>query len=396
MFRKSEMRNSNSEQDQLHFENLRASINLSGEASTSSSRKTVWDLIPGVYKTMYQHQQEAFEFMWRNLAGGIDLNKLISHYKPDVVGGCVISHAPGTGKTRLSIVFIQTYMKVFPDCRPMIIAPIGMLLTWETEARKWDVNIPIHNLNSSEYTGMEDKTIISLTSRQPRTKMLMRLVKLCSWSKGNSILGVSYNLFKTLSSERTTGLDKFLLEKPGLLVLDEGHIPRNQRSLIWKVLGKVKSEKRLILSGTPFQNNFDELYNILCLVRPKFAEDITNNNLKFGRQKLYVDKQQIGLPEKDDGKEIWTSLTSNVTDDNVEEIRSILKPFVHIHNGTILNDLPGMQECRTHLGCSFIMFRFLVIMGIYFFIYHYLVSYVCLLIGWFIFRQILLSERFTE
>lgn len=357
MFRKSEMRNSNSEQDQLYFENLLASINLSGEASANNSRKTVWDLIPGVYQTMYQHQQEAFEFMWRNLAGGIDLNKLISHSKPDVVGGCVISHAPGTGKTRLSIVFIQTYMKVFPDCRPMIIAPRGMLLTWETEARKWNVNIPIHNLNSLEYTGKEDKAIISsLTSRQPRTKMSVRLVKLCSWSKGNSILGVSYNLFKKLSSERTTtGLDKFLLEKPGLLVLDEGHIPRNQRSLIWKVLGKVKAEKRLILSGTPFQNNFDELYNILCLVRPKFAEEITNNNLKLGRQKVCIDEQPIGFPEKDGGKELWTSLTSNVTDDNVEEVRSILKPFVHIHNGTILNDLPGMQQLMQNSGCSFFL-----------------------------------------
>jgi DNA repair and recombination RAD54-like protein len=58
-------------------------------------------------------------------------------------------------------------------------------------------------------------------------------------------------------------LGDILRDKPGLLVLDEGHTPRNQRSCIWKILSQIQAQKRIILSGTPFQNNFLELYNIL-------------------------------------------------------------------------------------------------------------------------------------
>ncbi|CAL9125501.1 unnamed protein product [Musa acuminata var. zebrina] len=344
---KSEWKCFSSESGQLHFNDLCETLTkLNGQASHSHLCGTVWDLIPGVYTTMYEHQQEAFEFMWRNLAGGIHLDELKSGSGSDVLGGCVISHAPGTGKTRLSIVFIQTYMKVFPECRPVIIAPSGMLLTWEEEARKWDVSIPIHNLNSLEYNGKEDKEALSLAEKEPQRSNLIRLVKLCSWGRGNSILGISYNLFKQLTSKASTGLSKILLEKPGLLVLDEGHIPRNERSLIWKVLGKVKTEKRIILSGTPFQNNFVELYNILCLVRPKFAEKISNKTLKSCRkQEIFLDKEQAILAGENGGKGIWATLTSDVTNDNVEEVRSILKPFVHVHNGSILKNLPGLREC---------------------------------------------------
>lgn len=333
------------------YDDLLKAENKDEQGFCGHIKGTVWNLIPGIINTMYNHQREAFEFMWTNLAGGINLNELTKGARPDVIGGCVISHAPGTGKTRLTIVFIQTYMKVFSECRPMIIAPSGMLLAWEKEFRKWNVGIPFHILNSVEYSGNEDKSMLKLVCKEPRSEKLTRLVKLYSWDRGNGILGISYGLFKKLTGETSkSSLDMkirgILLEKPGLLVLDEGHTPRNERSLIWKALGKVKTEKRIILSGTPFQNNFLELYNILCLVRPKFAEKISNRTPKVSRRKsdFALEKRDI-FPGKYVGKGVWTSLTSHVTDDNAEEVRSILKPFVHIHNGNILQSLPGLREC---------------------------------------------------
>ncbi|KAM3410280.1 hypothetical protein ACQJBY_002469 [Aegilops geniculata] len=309
---------------------------------------TVWDLIPGVITSMYQHQREAFEFMWTNLVGDIRLDELKHGAKPDVVGGCVICHAPGTGKTRLAIVFIQTYMKVFPDCRPVIIAPRGMLFAWEEEFKKWDVNVPFHIMNTTDFSGKEDRDICRLIKKEHRTEKLTRLVKLLSWNKGHGILGISYGLYMKLTSEKKSGCTEgnkvrtILLENPGLLVLDEGHTPRNERSIMWKTLGKVKTEKRIILSGTPFQNNFLELYNILCLVRPRFGEMFLTEK-KVGRRHYVSKKRQDKFSDKYE-KGVWASLTSNVTDDNAEKVRSILKPFVHIHNGTILRTLPGLRE----------------------------------------------------
>uniref|UniRef100_J3M6U6 Uncharacterized protein n=1 Tax=Oryza brachyantha TaxID=4533 RepID=J3M6U6_ORYBR len=319
-----------------------------GQSQDFHINGTVWDLIPGVITSMYQHQREAFEFMWTNLVGDIRLNEIKHGAKADVVGGCVICHAPGTGKTRLAIVFIETYMKVFPDCRPVIIAPRGMLFAWEQEFKKWNVNVPFHIMNTTDYSGKEDRDICRLIKKEHRTEKLTRLVKLFSWNKGHGVLGISYGLYMKLTSEKSgcTGENKvrsILLENPGLLVLDEGHTPRNERSVIWKTLGKVTTEKRIILSGTPFQNNFLELYNILCLVRPRFGEMFLTKT-RVGRRHHVSKKQRDKFSDKYE-KGVWASLTSNVTDDNAEKVRSILKPFVHIHNGTILRTLPGLREC---------------------------------------------------
>ncbi|KAF6163400.1 hypothetical protein GIB67_029249 [Kingdonia uniflora] len=321
---------------------------------------TVWDKFPGIRNMLYPHQQEGFEFLWKNLAGGIELDKLVKNASSDGVGGCVISHAPGTGKTLLTIAFLMTYMEVYKECRPIIIAPCSMLLTWGEEFRKWKVDVPFHNLNSSEYSGKEHHVALELT-RKYRGKKWTRLIKLYSWSKGKGILGISYPLFERLAGRRPVDakeaksqrdiqrfkqkedVRKILLEKPSLLVLDEGHTPRNERSHIWKALENIKTERRIILSGTPFQNNFDELFNTMCLVKPKFTAKIS-----FKTQK--IDRRTLKGRESKDSRGKWTSLTNTIgkLDDDVllEEVRSMISPFVHVHRGDILRqNLPGLRDC---------------------------------------------------
>ena len=327
-----EMLNLFEENDVLLSNGREVSCNFGGHKAGS-----VWDLIPGVKEDMFPHQQDAFEFMWTKLAGGTTIEQLKHTANTDGGGGCVISHAPGTGKTRLAITFVQSYLEVFPHCSPVIIAPRGMLATWEKEFRKWKVKLPFHVLNSTEINWSEDKTIQEQAAKngafhrrlltEKMDQHYRRLVKLGSWMNGTSIIGVSYSLFRKLvNGEGMDGdkVTKLLLEKPDLLVLDEGHTPRNKKSLIWKVLREVRTEKRIILSGTPFQNNFEELYNTLCLVRPKDAI----------------------LLEKGEGKDFWTSLRlSDITKANIDQIRKKLDPLVHIHSGKFLQkSLPGLRE----------------------------------------------------
>ena len=76
------------------------SIGLEGECiNIGSSHKSgpVWDLIPWVQETMFPHQREGFEFMWTKLVGGTDIEHVNKVISPDT-SGCVVSHAPGTGR----------------------------------------------------------------------------------------------------------------------------------------------------------------------------------------------------------------------------------------------------------------------------------------------------------
>lgn len=147
----------------------------------SSVQGTVWDIVPGIGKGLHTHQREGFLFLWKNIGGEIDLDKLknlTTGY--DNTCGCIISHAPGTGKTRLSIAFLQTYMELYPNSRPIVIAPCSMLDSWEDEFKKWKVNIPFFNLKKS--SGKRNS-------------------KLMSWKKNKSVLGISYRLFEELVGE---------------------------------------------------------------------------------------------------------------------------------------------------------------------------------------------------
>jgi chromodomain-helicase-DNA-binding protein 4 len=47
------------------------------------------------------------------------------------------------------------------------------------------------------------------------------------------------------------------------LIIDEGHAVKNDRSELSLGLGAVRAHHRVILTGTPLQNNIRELFNIM-------------------------------------------------------------------------------------------------------------------------------------
>ncbi|KAI5659517.1 hypothetical protein M9H77_28310 [Catharanthus roseus] len=130
---------------------------------------------------------------------------------------------------------------------------------------------------------------------------------------------------------------KILLEMSSILVLDEGHTPHNQNSILWKALTKVKTDEQIILFGTPFQNNFDELYNTFCHVNPKFTEHVSTETSWHGAK-----------CKSNPAKGRWASLTNLINkniDDAVDKLKAMMDPFVHVHKGTILQEnLPSLSD----------------------------------------------------
>ncbi|KAM6557385.1 hypothetical protein CsatB_004404 [Cannabis sativa] len=297
---------------------------------------TVWDFIPGIKDTMYPHQQEGFEFIWTKIAGGIRADDLKGrNMESSSEEGCIISHAPGTGKTRLTIVFLQSYLKLYPMCFPVIIAPCSMLLTWEEEFRKWKVDIPFHNYNSTDLSGKEDEVAARLLLRGGvrHDPEAVRAVKLRSWAKGGAILGITYSLFaqrvRRANDDKAKQSAKILVDRPNLVVLDEGHTPRNDQTRMWKALSRLKTRKRIVLSGTVFQNNLSELYNTFCLVMPRFEE---------GEPSTMDNRDK-------EAKKAWNALTKSV--ERMEyvspELRALVQSYAHVHEGNVLDSLPGFK-----------------------------------------------------
>ncbi|CAM0907482.1 unnamed protein product [Alopecurus aequalis] len=254
------------------FSELRGSVNL-------------WSLIPDLEPKLLPHQRKALEFIWKNLAGSVQLEEMDNPAAS--TGGCVIAHTPGSGKTLLLISFLVSYLKVHPRSRPLVLTPKSAIHTWRREFEKWGISLPLHVLHHADRKGKPmgaiDPSLQAILSNFRRSSWKnLRLVgcmdKLYKWHERPSVLLMTYSSFLRMTREdarmpKRAFMAQVLINNPGLLILDEGHNPRSNKSKLRRVLMKVKTEFRILLSGTVFQNNFEEYFNTLCLARPRFVND---------------------------------------------------------------------------------------------------------------------------
>ncbi|CAE6112231.1 unnamed protein product [Arabidopsis arenosa] len=254
----------------------------SSEMLSAEESDNVWALIPQLKRKLHMHQRRAFEFLWRNLAGSVEPS--LMDPTSDSIGGCVISHSPGAGKTFLIIAFLTSYLKLFPGKRPLVLAPKTTLYTWYKEFIKWEIPVPVHLIHGRRtYCTFKQNSTIQFNGVPKPSQDVMHVLdcleKIQKWHAHPSVLVMGYTSFTTLMREDSKFahrkyMAKVLRESPGLLVLDEGHNPRSTKSRLRKALMKVGTDLRILLSGTLFQNNFCEYFNTLCLARPKFIHEV--------------------------------------------------------------------------------------------------------------------------
>jgi len=66
-------------------------------------------------------------------------------------------------------------------------------------------------------------------------------------------------------------------------VLDEGHVIKNAKTKLTKAVKMLQAQHRLILSGTPIQNNVLELWSLFDFLMPGFLGTESSFNERFGK-----------------------------------------------------------------------------------------------------------------
>ncbi|KAL5981352.1 SNF2 domain-containing protein CLASSY [Asimina triloba] len=328
--------------------------------SRSEQYDSVWFLIPEFKDKLHDHQKKAFEFLWKNIAGSLrprDMECMLQKR-----GGCVVTHPPGTGKTLLLVAFLISYLKLFPRKRPLVLAPKTTIHAWYKEFEKWQISLPIHQLHAvNHYQKKRQRKVINRTFRDARNRRVMMhfrdcFEKLQKWHEQPSILLMSYPCFFYMTRENSRfehhkHIAKLLRQSPGLLILDEGHNPRSTRSKLRKALMEVQTELRIMLSGTLFQNNFEEYFNTLCLARPTFISETAREfdlrvpfNGKNGK-KSSGNRREM-LARKNFVDIIGGSITSSKRETmrwGLNLLQKMTKHFVDYYDGGTLDRLPGLQ-----------------------------------------------------
>ena len=183
--------------------------------------------------------------------------------------GCILADDMGLGKTLTSITLIHTMTDEQIVKRVLILSPSSLVRNWYQEILKW---VGLQRIKptviDNEFGKPADKIKEYLNMKRQR----------------QSVCIMSYKMFE-LQAKNLVNKVKF-----GLLVCDEAHLLKSCKNKVYKLInGENVGEsdscfefpRRIFLTGTPVQNNLDELRNLVACVNPGYAIDARSFKKRF-------------------------------------------------------------------------------------------------------------------
>ncbi|KAH8263684.1 hypothetical protein KR044_012507 [Drosophila immigrans] len=235
----------------------------------------------------------------------IGLNWLTVMHKQEMNG--ILADEMGLGKT-IQIIAFLAYLKEngLSKAAHLVVVPSSTLDNWEAEMAKWCPSLTVE-----KYHGSQDE----------RRRMRVRFAK--DGFTGFDVLLTTYHIVGSTPEERKM----FRVCKLHYVIFDEAHLLKNMTTQRYINLITINAEMRILLTGTPLQNNLLELISLLCFVMPKFfaksIEDVKS---------LFVKKNKTDGDQEE---------LSQFQETQVQRAKRIMKPFVlrRLKND-VLNNLP--------------------------------------------------------
>ncbi|AJR37370.1 Sth1p [Saccharomyces cerevisiae YJM248] len=217
------------------------------------------------------------------------LEWMVSLYNNHLNG--ILADEMGLGKTIQSISLITYLYQVKKDIGPfLVIVPLSTITNWTLEFEKW-----APSLNTIIYKG---------TPNQRHS--LQHQIRIGNFD----VLLTTYEYIIK---------DKSLLSKHDWahMIIDEGHRMKNAQSkLSFTISHYYRTRNRLILTGTPLQNNLPELWALLNFVLPKI----------FNSAKTFED--WFNTPFANTGTQEKLELTEEETLLIIRRLHKVLRPFL--------------------------------------------------------------------
>ncbi|XP_071508468.1 DNA repair and recombination protein RAD54-like [Diadema antillarum] len=196
---------------------------------------------PVLSRVLRPHQREGVKFLWDCVTG----RRIENSY------GCIMADEMGLGKTLQCITLMWTLLRQSPDCKPeldkvIVVAPSSLVKNWYNEIQKW-LGGRINALAVDSGTKDEiDKNLESFMMQQGRR---------CP----NPILIISYETFRLHAAVLHRG-------QAGMVICDEGHRLKNCENQTYQALNGLPAKRRVLLSGTPIQNDLLEYFSLVHFV----------------------------------------------------------------------------------------------------------------------------------
>ncbi|GAA5906295.1 uncharacterized protein JCM6883_005507 [Sporobolomyces salmoneus] len=230
---------------------------------------------PKIGNVLRPHQQEGVRFMYECAIGMSTEGQ-----------GCILADEMGLGKTIQSIALIWTLLKQNPYFqggwnragvieRAMIVCPVTLMKNWASEIKKWLGKDVVRVMVADGPTSV--KTFVN--------------------SRNYQVLIVGYDRL-------TNAIEDVKYAQPpiGLIICDEGHKLKSSGTKTAKALSSLSCQRRVILSGTPIQNNLGEFFAMMDFVNPGLLQDYSYFKKHFEQPILKARKSSASKKDKQNGK----------------------------------------------------------------------------------------------
>ncbi|XP_070562643.1 DNA repair and recombination protein RAD54-like [Ptychodera flava] len=196
---------------------------------------------PVLSKVLRPHQREGVKFLWDCVTGG----KIPGSY------GCIMADEMGLGKTLQCITLMWTLLRQSPEGKPeidkaIVVAPSSLVKNWYNEINKWlGSRITPLAIDSGSKDDIDRNLRMFMTQSGRRVP--------------HPILIISYETFRLHASVLHKG-------SVGLVICDEGHRLKNSENQTYQALSGLNARGRVLLSGTPIQNDLLEYFSLVHFV----------------------------------------------------------------------------------------------------------------------------------
>ncbi|KAH1030799.1 hypothetical protein J1N35_042973 [Gossypium stocksii] len=203
---------------------------------------------PLLVRFLRPHQREGVQFMFECVSG---------LYSAANINGCILADDMGLGKTLQSITLLYTLLRQGFDGKPMvkkaiIVTPTSLVSNWEAEIKKW-VGQRVQLIALCESS--RDDVVSGIDSFTSPRSLLQVLI-------------VSYETFRMHSSKFCQS------EACDLLICDEAHRLKNDQTITNRALAALSCKRRILLSGTPMQNDLEEFFAMVNFTNPGILGDV--------------------------------------------------------------------------------------------------------------------------
>ncbi|KAI0416197.1 SNF2 family N-terminal domain-containing protein [Xylaria grammica] len=249
------------------------------------------------------------------------------------VGG-IIGDEMGLGKTVQVISFIAAlhYSKQL-DNPVLVVAPATVLQQWVNEFHRWWPPLRVSMLHSSG-SGMLNMSRENAIEDEDRNwdRDRSRVVNKAAKRIIDRVIRQGHVLVTTYASVQIYG-DILATMDWSYAVLDEGHKIRNPNAAVTIACKELCTPNRVILSGTPIQNNLVELWSLFDFVYP----------MRLGT--LVDFRKQIEIPIKIGGYANASHLQIMTAEKTAQALKENISPYLLQRlKVDVATDLPKKRE----------------------------------------------------